>query len=479
MTLDNNINYESSTGRMRRFAAVKIQLSSNSPDAIRQGLENVRRWLDDNREDQEIFAFLTNIFREVPNLQNDIIELLRDMKLKGSKISSVTLSELTANVQELMAEAGDAYYVADFDGAIQLYKKVVQLAPNNRQAWDRLVKAEANKIDGMGRQNIPREALRWFRNARSYIAAKDYRAAIIYLNAAVEESRAQGVGFSDAEELLATIQKLSASKGIADGTIIIVLDCDPIDFVSTEQDKFTIALSKILQINSDQIRIVKVSDGSMVITLVMPDASVRHLLSLFLEKDVRLRDLGITKLYLEQSDDNSQSTPTVPEVESQSNQRDTGVSSPRIQHIAPKIFISYSHIDEKFKNELVKMLIPLEDQGLFEIWQDRKIVPGNEWYQDIQDAMNTCNLALLLVSGDFLASDFIRREEITRLLQRRKEEGLRVVPIIIRPCKWQSVPVLKDLQALPKNGEPVINFTGAGKRDSVWTQIATSIERLL
>ncbi len=479
MSTDENTTNASSIGRNRRFAAIKIQLSSNLPDSVRQGLENVRRWLNDNPEDQEIFIFLTNIFREVSTLQNDIMELLRDMKRKGSKIASITLSELTADIQELMAEAGDAYYVADFDRAIQLYQKVVRLAPTNRQAWDRLVKAEANKIDGMGRQNIPREALRWFRNARSYIAAKDYRAASIYLNAAVEESRAQGVDFSDAEELLVTIQKLSASKGISHGTITIVLDCDPAGFISTEQEKFIITLSRILQINSDQIKVVKISEGSVVITLVIPDASVRHLLSLFLEEDMRLRNLGIKKLYLEQSDVNSQSIPAVSNVDTSGIRQEIGVSSPIIQNLVPKIFISYSHTDERFKNELVKMLIPLEDQGLFEIWQDRKIVPGDEWYQDIQDAMNTCTLALLLISSDFLVSDFIQKEEITHLLQRRKDDGLRVIPIIIRHCVWQSVPVLKDLQALPKDGKPIISFERTGQRDLVWTQVVSSIKDLL
>ena len=62
----------------------------------------------------------------------------------------------------------------------------------------------------------------------------------------------------------------------------------------------------------------------------------------------------------------------------------------------PKIFISYSHKDKSYKDELVTILTPLQDEGIFEIWQGGEIVPGDEWYEAIQDAMNSCNLALLL-----------------------------------------------------------------------------------
>jgi len=143
-----------------------------------------------------------------------------------------------------------------------------------------------------------------------------------------------------------------------------------------------------------------------------------------------------------------------------------------------KIFISYSHKDETFKDELVTMLAGLQGRGIVDAWQDRRIEAGDEWYQSIQDAMNDCDLALLLVSPDYLASRFIQEEEQPKLLQRRQEMQLRVIPIIVRPCNWQSEPVLKDLQALPKDGKAVIKFPKAsGARDQVWTDIATVIEK--
>ena len=143
-----------------------------------------------------------------------------------------------------------------------------------------------------------------------------------------------------------------------------------------------------------------------------------------------------------------------------------------------KVFISYSHKDEEFKDELVTMLTGLQRQGIIDAWQDRRIEEGDEWYQTIQDAMNDCDLAILLVSQHFIASRFIQDDELPRLLQRRREHGLRVVPIIVRPCKWKSEPALSGIQGLPKDGKAVITFAkDNGERDQVWADIATVIEK--
>jgi hypothetical protein len=142
-----------------------------------------------------------------------------------------------------------------------------------------------------------------------------------------------------------------------------------------------------------------------------------------------------------------------------------------------KVFMSYAHKDEPFKDDLLTVLKPLERKGLLEIWQDRKIEAGDEWRQDIETAMNEGDMALLFVSKNFLASSFIQDKELPRLLQRRKEEGLRVIPIIIGPCLWQSEPVLSDLQALPKDAKSVNSFAEGYARDQVWVEIAQEIER--
>ncbi|MBV9787372.1 MAG: toll/interleukin-1 receptor domain-containing protein, partial [Chloroflexi bacterium] len=143
-----------------------------------------------------------------------------------------------------------------------------------------------------------------------------------------------------------------------------------------------------------------------------------------------------------------------------------------------KIFISYAHKDEAFKDELVTMLASLQRRGIVDAWQDRRIEAGDEWNQSIQDAMNECDLALLLVSADYLASRFIQEAEQPKLLQRRQELQAHVIPIIVRACTWQSEPVLKDLQAMPRDGKPIITFSREnGDRDQAWTDIARVIEQ--
>ncbi len=145
---------------------------------------------------------------------------------------------------------------------------------------------------------------------------------------------------------------------------------------------------------------------------------------------------------------------------------------------ALKVFISYSHKDEEFKDELVTMLAGLQRRGLVDAWHDRRIEAGDEWYKSIQDAMDECDLALLLVSPDYLASRFIQAEEQPKLLKRREEMQARVMPIIIRPCVWRSEETISSLQIMPEDGKAVITFSkDTGARDQVWADIAIVIEK--
>jgi hypothetical protein len=149
------------------------------------------------------------------------------------------------------------------------------------------------------------------------------------------------------------------------------------------------------------------------------------------------------------------------------------------QSLAPKIFVSYSHQDEKFKDELVNMIAGLQRRRVVDTWLDRRIQPGEEWFAAIRTAINECDISLLLVSPDFIASPFINDRELPDLIERRRREGLIVIPIVVRDCLWQSEPALKDLQALPTDGKAVITFPEeTGARDRVWREIAQAIENL-
>jgi len=120
------------------------------------------------------------------------------------------------------------------------------------------------------------------------------------------------------------------------------------------------------------------------------------------------------------------------------------------------VFISYSHKDEAWKDRLVTHLGVLHQEGILDLWDDRRIGAGADWYQKIEEAIARASVAVLLVSADFLTSKFILSEEVPRLLERRDKEGLRIFPVIIKPCAWKRVKWLARMNLRPKDGRPIL-----------------------
>ncbi|HUP41733.1 MAG TPA: tetratricopeptide repeat protein [Thermoanaerobaculia bacterium] len=121
----------------------------------------------------------------------------------------------------------------------------------------------------------------------------------------------------------------------------------------------------------------------------------------------------------------------------------------------PKVFLSYSHLDEEWKDRLLTHLSVLEEQRLLELWEDRRIAAGGEWADEIQEAMEASDVAVLLVSANYLTSRFILDVEIPRLLQRRDREGIEIFPIIVKPCLWGRVDWLARLNLRPRDARPL------------------------
>ena len=108
----------------------------------------------------------------------------------------------------------------------------------------------------------------------------------------------------------------------------------------------------------------------------------------------------------------------------------------------PVVFVSYSREDEKWRGRFAEMLKPLVRERRLEVWSDDRMVTGYEWRPQLAEAIGRARAALLLVSPSFLASDFIMDQELPALMQ----NGVRLVPVLVRPCLWQAVPVLEGLQ---------------------------------
>ena len=142
---------------------------------------------------------------------------------------------------------------------------------------------------------------------------------------------------------------------------------------------------------------------------------------------------------------------------------------------ALRLFYSYSHKDEKLRDELETHLKILNRKGLITSWHDRKILPGARWGNEIDQNLEQADIILLLVSADFLASDYCYDVEMMRALRRHEKRTAVVVPIIIRDVDFKNAP-FSNLQALPKNARAVTKWND---QDSAWRDVEEGIERLV
>ncbi|MDC0740928.1 toll/interleukin-1 receptor domain-containing protein [Polyangium mundeleinium] len=139
------------------------------------------------------------------------------------------------------------------------------------------------------------------------------------------------------------------------------------------------------------------------------------------------------------------------------------------------VFFSYSHRDEAMRDELAAHLSSLRRSGLIHEWHDRLIPAGESWKHAIDVHLEKAHLVLVLVSADFIASNYCYEIEMKRALERREAGQARVVPIIVRACDWHQTP-LGALQALPRDAKPVAEWQS---RDAAWTDVARGIRAVV
>ncbi len=123
-----------------------------------------------------------------------------------------------------------------------------------------------------------------------------------------------------------------------------------------------------------------------------------------------------------------------------------------------KIFYCYARKDKELRDELEKHLAPLKRSGQITTWYDREIPPGTQWEFEIDVHLETADIVLLLISADFMASDYCYNIEMQKALQRHKEGGCCVIPIILRPIHLKNT-FINELQQLPSNGKPITTWS--------------------
>ena len=142
-----------------------------------------------------------------------------------------------------------------------------------------------------------------------------------------------------------------------------------------------------------------------------------------------------------------------------------------------KLFYSYCHKDEVYRDTLATHLDLLKRNGLLDDWHDRKITAGSEIQTDIAHHFATSDVILLLLSPDFISSRACQKE-MSDALERRKDQHdhVVVIPIVLRPCSWKDCPELSDLRAIPRDGLPVAKWQS---EDEAFLDIYNELKRVL
>lgn len=136
-----------------------------------------------------------------------------------------------------------------------------------------------------------------------------------------------------------------------------------------------------------------------------------------------------------------------------------------------RLFYSYAREDEVFRQALDKHLSALKRTGVIAPWHDRRIVPGVDWAHEIDTHLEHAHLILLLVSADFLASDYCWGVEMDRAIAMHRAGLARVVPVMVRPVDIEGVP-FASLQALPREAKPITEWRNL---DTAWADVAKGI----
>jgi hypothetical protein len=139
------------------------------------------------------------------------------------------------------------------------------------------------------------------------------------------------------------------------------------------------------------------------------------------------------------------------------------------------IFISYSHKDGRHLERLKVHLKPVARELEIDVWDDTKIVGGAKWREDIKAAMARAKVAILLISADFLASDFITANELPPILAAAKAEGVQIFSVILSPCRFEQTKELASYQAINSSTKALVRLPVA-EREALWLRVSNAVD---
>jgi hypothetical protein len=156
----------------------------------------------------------------------------------------------------------------------------------------------------------------------------------------------------------------------------------------------------------------------------------------------------------------------------------SSVASSNGGQIKPLVFVSYSQHDQKWKDELLPLLIALQLDDQLEVWHDGRIDVGGKWRDEIETALARSAAAVCLVSKHFLATEFIVKEEVRYFLEQADARGLPILPVLLRHCPWPSIRWIKEIQMMPAKGRTIADDH---KRDfdKIFAELANRVSAIV
>lgn len=143
--------------------------------------------------------------------------------------------------------------------------------------------------------------------------------------------------------------------------------------------------------------------------------------------------------------------------------------------VPAQLFFSYSHKDKVLRDQLETHLSTLKRENRISAWHDRKITAGTEWKGQIDERLKSSSIILLLVTANFLASDYCNDVELRYAMEQHHQSKACVIPVILRPCDWKTT-IFAKLQALPTDGKPAIDWK---TRDAAFLNVVEGIRKAL
>ena len=140
-----------------------------------------------------------------------------------------------------------------------------------------------------------------------------------------------------------------------------------------------------------------------------------------------------------------------------------------------KLFCSYCHVDDKYRQRFTKQIALLKEKGLVSEWYDRMIQAGDDWQATIDENLGQAEVIVLFLSPDFISSKNCRKEA-EAALRLREDQEVTVIPVILRVCEWDDWDELAQLQALPERGKPIFEWSSP---DKAWASVYSGIKEVV